>query len=103
MTAWKKMERVFETKEELTGYITGRVKGGFICTVDGLPTFMPASQVDVRPLKRVDHLMNTPIKVIATRIDKKIEAMFVRAEERCLKKVRTQKFWKLLKILKKAI
>jgi len=70
MTAWKKMERVFETKEELTGYITGRVKGGFICTVDGLPTFMPASQVDVRPLKRVDHLMNTPIKVIATRIDK---------------------------------
>ena len=24
MTAWKKMERVFETKEELTGYITGR-------------------------------------------------------------------------------
>ena len=70
MTAWKKMERVFETKEELTGYITGRVKGGFICTVDGLPTFMPASQVDVRPLKRVDHLMNTPIKVIATRIDR---------------------------------
>ena len=72
MTAWKKMERVFETKEELTGYITGRVKGGFICTVDGLPTFMPASQVDVRPLKRVDHLMNTPIKVIATRIDKNL-------------------------------
>ena len=70
MNAWKKMERVFETKEELTGYITGRVKGGFICTVDGLPTFMPASQVDVRPLKRVDHLMNTPIKVIATRIDR---------------------------------
>ena len=70
MNAWKKMERVFETQQELTGYITGRVKGGFICTVDGLPTFMPASQIDIRPLKRVDHLMNTPVKVIATRIDK---------------------------------
>ena len=70
MNAWKKMERVFETQQELTGYITGRVKGGFICTVDGLPTFMPASQIDVRPLKRVDHLMNVPVKVIATRIDK---------------------------------
>ncbi len=70
MNAWKKMEKVFETQQELTGYITGRVKGGFICTVDGLPTFMPASQIDIRPLKRVDHLMNTPVKVIATRIDK---------------------------------
>ena len=70
MKAWKKMEKVFETQEEMTGYITGKVKGGFIATVDGLPCFMPSSQIDVRPLKRVDHLMNTPVKVIATRIDK---------------------------------
>ena len=70
MKAWKKMEKVFETQEELTGYITGKVKGGFIATVDGLPCFMPSSQIDVRPLKRIDHLMNTPVKVIATRIDK---------------------------------
>ena len=70
MKAWKKMEKVFETQEELTGYITGKVKGGFIATVEGLPCFMPSSQIDVRPLKRIDHLMNTPVKVIATRIDK---------------------------------
>ena len=70
MKAWKKMEKVFETQEEMTGYITGKVKGGFIATVEGLPCFMPSSQIDVRPLKRIDHLMNTPVKVIATRIDK---------------------------------
>ena len=70
MSAWKKMEKVFETQEELVGYITGRVKGGFICTVMGLPTFMPSSQIDIRPLKKIDHLLNTPVKVIATRIDK---------------------------------
>ena len=70
MKTWKKLEKVFETQEEMTGYITGRVKGGFIATVEGLPCFMPSSQIDVRPLKRFDHLMNTPIKVIATRIDK---------------------------------
>ncbi len=68
--AWKKMEKVFETQEEMTGYITGKVKGGFIATVEGLPCFMPSSQIDVKPLKRIDHLMNTPVKVIATRIDK---------------------------------
>mgnify|MGYP001468723143 FL=1 len=70
MKAWKKMEKVFETQEELTGYITGKVKGGFIAMVEGLPCFMPSSQIDVRPLKRIDHLMNTPVKVVATRIDK---------------------------------
>ena len=70
MKAWKKMEKVFETQEEMTGYITGKVKGGFIATVEGLPCFMPSSQIDVRPLKKIDHLMNTPVKVIATRIDR---------------------------------
>ena len=70
MKAWKKMEKVFETQEEMTGYITGKVKGGFIATVEGLPCFMPSSQIDVRPLKKIDHLINTPVKVIATRIDK---------------------------------
>lgn len=70
MNAWNRMEKVFETGEEITAYITGRVKGGFIATCDGLPTFMPASQIDVKPLKRFDHLMNVPLKVMATRIDK---------------------------------
>ena len=67
---WKKMEKVFETQEEMTGYITGKVKGGFIAKVEGLPCFMPSSQIDVKPLKKIDHLLNTPIKVLATRIDK---------------------------------
>ena len=70
LKAWKKMEKVFETQEEMTGYITGKVKGGFIANVEGLPCFMPSSQIDVRPLKKIDHLMNTPVKVIATRIDR---------------------------------
>ena len=70
MKAWKKMEKLFETQEEMTGYIQSKVKGGFVTLVEGLPCFMPSSQIDIRPLKRIDHLMNTPVKVIATRIDK---------------------------------
>ncbi len=70
MSAWQKMEKSFEKQEEFTAYITGKVKGGFIATVENLPCFMPSSQIDVRPLKKFDHLMNTPVKVIATKIDK---------------------------------
>ena len=68
--SWKKLEKLFDKQEEMTGYITGKVKGGFITNVEGLPCFMPSSQIDVRPLKKIDHLLNTPVKVIATRIDK---------------------------------
>ena len=57
MKTWKKMEKVFETQEELTGYIIGKVKGGFITDVEGLSCFMPSSQIDVRPLKKIDHLI----------------------------------------------
>ena len=70
MRAWKKLLKVFESQEELTAFITNKVKGGYLATVEGLPCFMPSSQIDVRPLKKIDHLMNIPVKVIATRIDK---------------------------------
>ena len=36
----------------MTGYITGKVKV-VIANVEGLPCFMPSSQIDVRPLKRL--------------------------------------------------
>ena len=52
MRAWKKMEKVFETQEEMTGYITGKVKGGFIASVEGLPCFMPSSHIDLRFLNQ---------------------------------------------------
>ena len=70
MRAWKKLMDKFENQEEFTGYITSKIKGGYIAVVEGLPCFMPSSQIDVRPLKKVDHLLNVPVKVIATRIDK---------------------------------
>ena len=38
MKTWKKMEKVFET-QKMTGYITGKVKGGFITNVEGLPCY----------------------------------------------------------------
>ena len=99
MKTWKKMEKVFETKEEMTGYITGKVKGGFITTVEGLPCFMPSSQIDVIPLKRIDHLMNTPLKVIATRIDKNRGNVCV-SRRAVLEKSKNAEITKALKNLK---
>ena len=47
------MEKNFETQEEITAFVTGKVKGGYIANVEGLACFMPSSQIDVRPLKKL--------------------------------------------------
>ena len=54
MKTWKKLEKIFETGEEVEGRLTGRIKGGFVVDIQGLPTFCPSSQLDSRPLKKVD-------------------------------------------------
>jgi small subunit ribosomal protein S1 len=70
MKAWTRMIAAFETQEEITAIIETKIKGGYIANCSGLPCFLPSSQVDIRPLKRIDHLMGTPIKVICVRLDK---------------------------------
>ncbi len=69
--SWKKMEKAFENKEEVTGIIISRCKGGFVVNVDSCLCFLPGSQVDLRPLKNFDHLMRTPQTFECVKLDKK--------------------------------
>jgi len=69
--SWKKMEKAFENKEEVTGVIISRCKGGFIVNVDSCLCFLPGSQVDLRPLKSFDHLMKVPQTFECVKLDKK--------------------------------
>ena len=54
------MERAFKGGERITGTIFGRVKGGFIVDLSGAVAFLPGSQVDIRPVRDITPLMNTP-------------------------------------------
>ena len=69
--AWKKMEKAFENKEEVKGIIISRCKGGFIVNVESCLCFLPASQLDLRPLKNFDHLMKVPQTFECVKLDKK--------------------------------
>ena len=71
--SWKKMEKAFKNKEEVTGIIISRVKGGFCVNVDSCLCFLPASQLDLRPIKNFDHLMKTPQTFECVKLDKKGE------------------------------
>ncbi len=58
--SWLKLEQQFNNQERVTGAIFGRVKGGFTVDLGGAVAFLPGSQVDIRPVRDVTPLMNTP-------------------------------------------
>jgi small subunit ribosomal protein S1 len=58
--SWAKLERAFEGGAKVTGTIFNQVKGGYTVDLDGAVAFLPRSQVDVRPIRDVGPLMNTP-------------------------------------------
>jgi small subunit ribosomal protein S1 len=58
--AWTNLEKAFETQQRVNGRIYGRVKGGFTVDLNGAVAFLPGSQVDIRPVRDVGPLMDTP-------------------------------------------
>src|SRR5689334_9247904 len=49
--AWIVLEKSYEAKQQITGMIFGRVKGGFTVDLGGAVAFLPGSQVDTRPMR----------------------------------------------------
>lgn len=58
--AWIALERQYNANERIEGVIVGRVKGGFTVDLNGVIAFLPGSQVDIRPIRDFDSIMNTP-------------------------------------------
>tara|TARA_Y100000590_G_scaffold91836_1_gene103757 strand:- start:952 stop:2694 length:1743 start_codon:yes stop_codon:yes gene_type:complete len=70
MSSWKRMEKAFKSQEEVEGIITNKVKGGMVVNVDSCLCFLPGSQIDTKPLKNIDNLMNVPLKFLCVKLDK---------------------------------
>ena len=58
--SWVRLEEKYKANEKVEGVIFNRVKGGFTVDLDGAVAFLPGSQVDIRPIRDVGPLMNTP-------------------------------------------
>jgi len=58
--SWVRLEKMYEAGEKVEGVIFNQVKGGFTVDLEGAVAFLPRSQVDIRPIRDVTPLMNTP-------------------------------------------
>ncbi len=69
--SWVRLEESFEKNDTVTGQIFNQVKGGFTVDLDGAVAFLPRSQVDVRPVRDVGPLMNSPQPFRILKMDKR--------------------------------
>lgn len=65
MKIWEDLEKAHADGEIVEGKIISRIKGGMIVDL-GVKAFLPGSQIDLRPVKDLDQLINKtfPMKII---------------------------------------
>ena len=97
--SWKRMEKAFQTQEEVEGIITNRVKGGMVVNVDSCLCFLPGSQIDTKPLRNFDHLMNVPLKFLCVKLDK-VRGNIVVSRRAILEKTKNEDLKKILEKIK---
>jgi small subunit ribosomal protein S1 len=54
MFAWNRINKHYEAGDIVKGYIKSRTKGGMIVDLFGIETFLPGSQIDVKPITDYD-------------------------------------------------
>lgn len=69
--SWGKLEKAFNAQEKVQGVIFNQVKGGFTVDLDGAVAFLPRSQVDIRPIRDVTPLMNSPQQFQILKMDRR--------------------------------
>ncbi len=68
--SWSNLEKLQDAKQQITGIITGRVKGGYAVDISGAVAFLPGSQVDLKPIKDISPLLNKPQPMVILKMDK---------------------------------
>ena len=67
---WEKIEAAYKGKENITGKIVDRIKGGLVVDV-GVRAFLPGSQYDLRPTQNLDDLIGTEVQVRVTKVNRR--------------------------------
>jgi len=70
--AWQDIVEYYKTGEVVTGTITSKTKGGLIVDVHGLETFLPGSQIDVKPVTDYDQYVGKTMDFKVVKINEAI-------------------------------
>ncbi|HKT24967.1 MAG TPA: 30S ribosomal protein S1 [Terriglobales bacterium] len=68
---WDDIEKAYNDKALIKGYVVDRVKGGLSVDVGGVRAFLPGSQVDLKPVRNLDGYKGQEIEVRVIKLNKK--------------------------------
>ena len=71
--AWERLMEVHKTGEVVTGLVTSKTKGGLIVDVFGMETFLPGSQIDVKPVTDYDQFVGKTMEFKVVKINETIK------------------------------
>ena len=71
--AWERIMEMHKTGEVVTGVVTSKTKGGLIVDVFGMETFLPGSQIDVKPVTDYDQFVGKTMEFKVVKINENIK------------------------------
>ena len=71
--AWERIVEVHKTGEVVTGVVTSKTKGGLIVDVFGMETFLPGSQIDVKPVTDYDQFVGKTMEFKVVKVNEAIK------------------------------
>ena len=71
--AWERIIELHKTGEVVTGLVTNKTKGGLIVDVFGMETFLPGSQIDVKPVTDYDQFVGKTMEFKVVKVNEQIK------------------------------
>ncbi|MDX1903370.1 MAG: 30S ribosomal protein S1 [Thermonemataceae bacterium] len=69
LTAWDKIQRALDEDTVIEGFVKRRTKGGLIVDIFGIESFLPGSQIDVKPIRDFDVFVGKKMEVKVIKIN----------------------------------
>ena len=73
LNAWSNIVDSYETGRVVKGTVISKTKGGLIVDIDGLETFLPGSQIDIRPIIDYDSYVGKTMEFKVVKINESIK------------------------------
>lgn len=70
LSAWIKVEEVFNGDGIIEGLVVSKVKGGLAVNLGGIRAFLPGSQIDLKPVKSLDRLLGKKFQFKILKLNK---------------------------------
>jgi small subunit ribosomal protein S1 len=67
---WDEISRAYKADEPVEGTVVARVKGGLAVDI-GVKAFLPGSQVDLRPVRNLEHIVNQKLQFKIIKFNKR--------------------------------